>query len=228
MSKGKMIVFEGIDGSGKSTQYRLLCEELERRGVPFRRLVFPQYEEESSALIRMYLRGEFGSKPGDVNAFAASAFFAVDRYASYKKDWGAWFESGGLIVTDRYTTSNAVHQASKLPEEEREPFFRWLKDFEFDKLGLPAPDLVLFLDVTTEAAAAQRRAREAATGTEADIHERDRAYLEQCRAAANAAAGFYGWRTVNCMAGGTMRSIEEIREELLGLVLRELCLPMKP
>ena len=136
MSKGKLIVFEGIDGSGKSTQYRLLCEELERRGVPFRRLFFPQYEEESSALIRMYLRGEFGSKPGDVNAFAASAFFAVDRYASYKKDWGAWFESGGLIVTDRYTTSNAVHQASKLPEEEREPFFRGRKDFEFDKIWL--------------------------------------------------------------------------------------------
>ena len=170
----------------------------------------------------MYLNGEFGTKPGDVNAYAASAFFAVDRYASYKKSWGEWYEAGGLIVTDRYATSNAVHQASKLSEEEREPFFRWLSDFEYDKLGLPAPDLVLFLDVTTEAAAARRRQREDATGTSADIHERDRAYLEQCRAAARAAAAHYGWRTVDCMADGKMRSVEDIKNELQGVVFSEL------
>ena len=222
MSKGKLIVFEGIDGSGKSTQYRLLCEELEARGVAFRKLVFPQYEEESSALIRMYLRGDFGSRPTDVNAYAASAFFAVDRYASYKKSWGEWYEGGGLIVTDRYATSNAVHQASKLPEEEREPFFRWLADFEYGKLGLPAPDLVLLLDVTTEAAAAQRAVREAATGTDADIHERDLAYLEQCRGASLAAAGAYGWRVVDCMEKGKMRSVEDIRAEIRAAVLTEL------
>ena len=116
---GKLIVLEGTDGSGKSTQFRLLTQYLEEKNTPFRHIVFPRYDQESSALIRMYLGGAFGSKPGDVNAYAASAFYAVDRYASYKQDWGNWYEAGGLIFSDRYTTSNAVHQASKLPQEQQ-------------------------------------------------------------------------------------------------------------
>ena len=123
---GKLIVIEGTDGSGKSTQFRLLTQALEKDGRPFRKIVFPQYSEPSSALIRMYLGGEFGSDPGDVGAYAASSFYAVDRYASYKKVWGQWYESGGLVVADRYTTSNAVHQASKEPENTREAFLKWL------------------------------------------------------------------------------------------------------
>ena len=118
--QGKLIVFEGTDGSGKATQSRLLCEELTRRGIPFRKLEFPRYQEESSALIRLYLGGAFGDKPGDVNAYAASVFYSVDRYASYKQDWGAYYEQGGLVIADRYTTSNAVHQTGKLPPEQRE------------------------------------------------------------------------------------------------------------
>ena len=126
---GKLIVFEGTDGSGKATQTELLCRTLTEQGVPFRRLSFPRYSEESSALIRLYLGGAFGSHPDDVNAYAASTFYAVDRYASYKKVWGEWYERGGLVLADRYTTSNAIHQASKVPQEEREDFFRWLYDF---------------------------------------------------------------------------------------------------
>ena len=132
---GKLIVLEGTDGCGKSTQFARLREHLEERGVAFQCLKFPQYEEESSALIRMYLGGEFGSHPGDVNGYAASAFYAVDRYASYKKVWGKWYQEGGLVLADRYTTSNAIHQASKVAPEEREDFFRWLYDFEYQKLG---------------------------------------------------------------------------------------------
>ena len=123
---GKLIVIEGTDGSGKSTQFRLLTQAVEHMGKEFRKLVFPQYQEESSALIRMYLGGQFGDKPTDVNAYAASAFYAVDRYASYKKVWGEWYENGGLVLSDRYTTSNAVHQASKEPPERRGEFLRWL------------------------------------------------------------------------------------------------------
>ena len=144
---GTLIVLEGTDGSGKSTQFARLKERLSAQGAQFRCLKFPQYEEESSALIRMYLAGEFGSRPSDVNGYAASAFYAVDRYASYKKVWGEWYERGGLVLADRYTTSNAIHQASKVPQEEREDFFRWLYDFEYRKLGLPRPDLVVYLDV---------------------------------------------------------------------------------
>ena len=125
--QGKLIVFEGTDGSGKSTQFRMLCERMEREGRPFRRLIFPQYQEPSSALLKMYLNGEFGSHPSDVNPYAASTFYAVDRYASWKKVWGDYYRGGGLVLSDRYTTSNAVHQASKLPEAEWEGFFRWLR-----------------------------------------------------------------------------------------------------
>ena len=114
--KGTLIVIEGTDGSGKSTQFQQLRQRLEREQVAFRNVVFPRYQEESSALIRLYLNGAFGTRPGDVNPYAASSFFAVDRYASYRQDWGDWYEQGGLVLCDRYTTSNAVHQGSKLPE----------------------------------------------------------------------------------------------------------------
>ena len=147
---GKLIVIEGTDGSGKSTQFKLLTQRLQAQQQDFRRLVFPRYSEPSSALIRMYLGGEFGTKPADVNAYAASAFYAVDRYASYKQDWGHWYEDGGLVLSDRYTTSNAVHQASKEPPEVRPAFLKWLYEFEYDKLGLPRPDLTIYLDVPTD------------------------------------------------------------------------------
>ena len=137
--RGKLIVFEGTDGSGKATQTALLCRELETRGVPFRKLEFPRYGEESSALLRLYLNGAFGTDPADVNAYAAATFYSVDRFASYKQDWGGWYEQGGLVVADRYTTSNAVHQTSKLPREQQRAFLDWLFDFEYRKLGLPEP-----------------------------------------------------------------------------------------
>ena len=211
---GKLIVIEGTDGSGKSTQFRLLTEAVEKVGYEFRKLVFPQYKEESSALIRMYLGGQFGTRPSDVNAYAASAFYAVDRYASYKKVWGEWYEQGGLVLSDRYTTSNAVHQASKEPEENRAEFLRWLYEFEYDKLGLPRPDLTIYLDVPTEYTEKLMRNREAATGTQADIHEKDLAYLATCREMGRAAASYYGWTVIHCVRDGQMRSIEDIHQEI--------------
>ena len=217
---GKLIVIEGTDGSGKSTQFRLLTQAVEEMGVEFRKLVFPQYQEESSALIRMYLAGQFGDKPGDVNAYAASAFYAVDRYASYRKVWGKWYEEGGLVLSDRYTTSNAVHQASKEPPERRGAFLKWLYEFEYDKLGLPRPDLTIYLDVPTEYTEQLMRAREAATGTSADIHEQDLGYLATCRQMGRAAAEFYGWTVIECVRDGAMRSIEDIHEEIRAHVAR--------
>ena len=209
---GKLIVIEGTDGSGKSTQFRLLTEHLEQTRRSFKKLVFPQYAEESSALIRMYLGGEFGAKPTDVNAYAASTFYAVDRYASYKKVWGEWYEQGGLVVSDRYTTSNAVHQASK--EKDPKAFLSWLYDLEYDKLGLPKPDLVLYLDVPTDFTEKLLRHREQDTNTSADIHEQDTEYLATCRRTGKAAAAFYGWTVVECVREGKMRSIEDIHEEI--------------
>ena len=211
---GKLIVIEGTDGSGKSTQFRLLTNRLEAENRRFQKLVFPQYAEPSSALIRMYLGGEFGTKPSDVNAYAASAFYAVDRYASYKKVWGQWYENGGLILSDRYTTSNAVHQASKEPEENRHEFMKWLYEFEYDRLGLPRPDLTIYLDVPTDFTEKLLRHREADTDTKADIHEQDMTYLATCRRTGKTAAAFYGWTVIECVRDGSMRSIEDIHEEI--------------
>ena len=216
---GKLIVIEGTDGSGKSTQFRLLTQRLEQKGQAFQQLEFPQYKEPSSALIKMYLGGEFGTNPSDVNAYAASAFYAVDRYASYKKVWGKWYEDGGLVLSARYTTSNAVHQASKEPEEAQGAFLSWLYDFEYEKLGLPCPDLVIYLDVPTDFTEKMMRFREAATHTSADIHEQDLSYLATCRRTGKAAAKFYGWTVVDCVREGAMRSIEDIHEEIYGHVL---------
>ena len=215
---GKLIVIEGTDGSGKSTQFRLLTEAVEGLGYEFRKLVFPQYSEDSSALIRMYLGGQFGNSPADVNAYAASAFYAVDRYASYKKVWGEWYEQGGLVLSDRYTTSNAVHQASKEPEERRKEFLGWLYEFEYDRLGLPRPDLTIYLDVPTEYTEKLMRSREATTGTSADIHEQDLTYLATCRKMGKTAAEYYGWTVIDCVRDGAMRSIEDIHQEILGHV----------
>ena len=211
---GKLIVIEGTDGSGKSTQFRKLWEHLQADGIPFRHIVFPQYQEDSSALIRMYLGGRFGEKPSDVNAYAASSFFAVDRYASYKMKWGQWYEAGGLVLSDRYTTSNAVHQASKEPEETREQFLHWLYDFEYDKLGLPRPDLTIYLDVPTDFTEKLLRHREQDTNTTADIHEKDMQYLATCRKVGRKAAQYYGWTVIQCVRDGVMRSIEDIHEEI--------------
>ena len=216
---GKLIVIEGTDGSGKSTQFRLLTERVANEGHQFQKLVFPQYQEESSALIRMYLGGEFGHSPSDVNAYAASAFYAVDRYASYKKVWGEWYEQGGLVLSDRYTTSNAVHQASKEPAEKQGAFLKWLYEFEYDKLGLPRPDLTIYLDVPTDFTEKMMRSREAATNTTADIHEQDLDYLATCRRTGKAAASFYNWTIIECVRDGMMRSIEDIHEEIYRHVL---------
>ena len=215
---GKLIVIEGTDGSGKSTQFKMLTQRLRDEGKLFKTLVFPQYSEPSSALIRMYLGGEFGSSPSDVNAYAASAFYAVDRYASFKKDWGSWYENGGLIVSDRYTTSNAVHQSSKEKPEDRGAFLKWLYEFEYEKLGMPKPDLTVYLDVPTAFTEKLMRQRETETNTHADIHEKDMAYLATCREMGRTAAGFYGWNVVQCVHNDAMRSIEDIHEEIYRLV----------
>ena len=216
---GKLIVIEGTDGSGKSTQFQKLSQRLEAEGTAFRHIVFPRYAEPSSALIRMYLGGEFGTDPSDVNAYAASAFYAVDRFASYKQDWGDDYNNGGLILSDRYTTSNAVHQASKEPVERRGDFLKWLYEFEYEKLELPRPDLIIYLDVPTSFTEQMMRRREADTNTKADIHEKDTAYLATCREAGRAAAEYYGWTVIQCVQDGKMRSIEDIHSEIYGHVM---------
>ena len=216
---GKLIVLEGIDGSGKSTQYRLLCDRLGQEGISFSHIVFPRYQKESSALIRAYLGGAFGSNPGDVNAYTASTFYAVDRFASYRDDWGKSYESGGLILSDRYTTSNAVHQGSKLSDAELPEFFAWLEDLEYHRMCLPRPDAVLYLDTTLEVSLRRMERRQADTNTNADIHEKDVGYLVRCLHTADLACSYYGWNRISCFdAQGRERTAEEKQEEIFALL----------
>ena len=170
----------------------------------------------------MYLNGEFGENPNDVNAYAASTFYAVDRFASYQRVWKNDYASGGLILSDRYTTSNAVHQGGKLEGKAREEFFSWLYDLEFNRMGLPKPDLVLWLDMPVEIAETLMRRRESDTSTKADIHERDDGYLHKCREVAQQAADYFGWTRVSCVRDGKLRSIEDIHEELYARVKSSL------
>ena len=214
MSHGKLIVLEGLDGSGKATQAKRLAAALAAEGRPVREITFPNYASDSSALVRMYLAGQFGARPDDVNAYAASSFYAVDRYAGYKADWGRFYEEGGILIADRYTTSNAVHQCSKLPPEEWEQFLHWLFDYEFHLLGLPAPDCVIYLQV--DPAVSQKLMTQRYHGDESkkDGHEKDVEYLARSRRAAEFCAAHLGWQTVPCTCGDGMRSIEEIGQEV--------------
>ncbi len=216
---GKLIVIEGLDGCGKSTQLELLPDGLKKHGIDCKSVSFPNYDNPSSTLVKMYLGGEFGKKPDDVNAFAASTFFTVDRFASYKADWGKYYEDGGTVIAGRYTTSNAVHQTSKLPESEWRPFLDWIYDFEYNKIGIPKPDKVIFLDMPVEVSQKLLSKRYSGDETKKDIHESDTDYLNRCRKAAVYTAEYSGWNVVNCAKGGSPRPINEIADEILNEVL---------
>lgn len=216
---GKLIVLEGTDGCGKSTQVRLLTERLKEEGREFRQLRFPRYDQESSALIRMYLGGAFGQDPNAVNAYAASTFYAVDRYASFLQDWGEYYRNSGVLIADRYTTSNAIHQGGKLPESEKHTFLRWLEDLEYGRMGLPKPDRVFWLNMPVKQTLALMQHRQDCGGAAADIHELDAEYLQHCYDTALETAKFYGWTTIDCVRNGCIRSAEEIAEEIYAAVL---------
>lgn len=215
---GKLFVIEGLDGSGKSTQLELLPNGLLRHGIECKTVSFPDYDSDSSALVKMYLNGDFGKKPSDVNAYAASAFYTVDRYASYKTNWGGYYENGGTVVSGRYTTSNAIHQTSKLPQNEWESFLNWLYDFEYNKIGIPRPDKVIFLDMPVEASQKLLDGRYS-TGGKKDIHESDVNYLNACRKAALFTAEYSGWQLISCAENGEPRTVGAIAEDILNAVL---------
>ena len=211
---GKLVVIEGIDGSGKSTQFDLLCKRLSSENTSFIHVTFPRYDKPSAAMIKLYLEGKFGNSPDSVNAYAASSFFAADRFASYKEDWGEYYEGGGLVLMDRYTTSNAIHQGAKLTGAERERFFKWLYEYEFELLGLPAPDLVLYMDIGSEQASARISKRQAETGAEKDIHEEDTSFLEKCAECGKHAAEYFKWKVISCFPDSAERTIQDIHEEV--------------
>lgn len=215
---GNLIVIEGLDGSGKATQAKLLYEALVKQGKQVRKVSFPDYESESSALVKMYLNGEFGTDPKAVNAYAASAFYAVDRYASYKRNWNRFYEDGGIIIADRYTTSNAIHQCSKLPKENWDSFLEWLFRFEYQLMGIPAPDTVIYLQVDPEISQKLMTGRYQGDESKKDIHENNPDYMNNAAKAAEYCAQKLGWEVVHCVKDSVMGSVDEIHGKVMKII----------
>lgn len=212
---GKLIVIDGLDGSGKSTQIDRLQTYLDGEHTAYRGISFPDYDQPSSALVKMYLNGEFGNAAGSVNAYAASSFYAVDRYASYKKFWESAYTAGMPIIAARYTTSNAIHQMAKLPKSEWDTYLEWLEHYEYVLLGLPRPDAVVFLDMPLDVSQKLLSGRYHGDESRKDIHERDLTYLRECRESARYAAEKCGWQIIICGENGEPLPPEVITEKLI-------------
>ena len=218
---GKLFVIDGTDASGKQTQLKKMQERLEKENIEYKLVSFPNYDSPSSALVKMYLSGEFGENAKDVSPYIASTFFAADRYATFKKDLEKYYNEGGIILADRYTTANMVHQAGKIQnKEEREKYLNWLWDFEFNLYKLPIPTKVFFLDMPPEFAFELMKNRENKFTHEAkkDIHERDKNHIIDSYNAACEVAKKYDWEKINCVFNGKIRTIEEIHEDIFNKI----------
>lgn len=214
---GKLFVIDGTDGSGKQTQFEKLSKRLEEEKVNFKVVSFPNYDSESSSLVKMYLRGDFGTDAQKISPYIASTFYAADRYATFQTGYKKFYEEGGIILADRYTTANMVHQAGKIKnKEEREKFLDWLWDFEFNLYGLPIPTKAFFLNMPTEYALKLMEKRENKFTHEAkkDIHENNKQHLIDAYNAACDLAQKYDWHEVKCIKDNKIRSVEDIHEEI--------------
>ena len=222
MERGKLIVLEGLDGSGKATQTGILCSEIRKYNRSVCRVSFPDYNEPSSLLVKMYLNSEFGQRPEDVNPYAAGSFYAVDRFASYMKFWNERYQRGQIIIADRYTTSNAVYQMGKLPQKDWDEYLNWLEDYEYCKLDLPRPDLVLYLDMPIEISQKFMTRRYDGKESKKDLHEKNIELLKKCREAALFAAEKLNWKILQCSKNNEPKSIDEIKENILNIVKGEI------
>ena len=222
---GKLFVIDGTDGSGKQTQFDLLKKHLTEDGIEYRTVSFPNYDSPSSSLVKMYLSGEFGENAKDVSPYIASTFYAADRYATFKKDLKEYYENGGIILADRYTTANMVHQAGKITDEdEREKYLNWLFDLEFNIYGLPVPTEVFFLNMPPKKVEEliKNRENKFTHNDKKDIHERDSKHLEDSYNAACSLVGKYNWNEVKCVKNEEIRTREDIHNEIYNIVYKEI------
>ncbi len=215
--KSKLIVIDGLDGSGKTTQFDIISKLLEEKH-DVKAISFPEYDKPSSALVKMYLNGEIAKNAAEVNAYAASSFYAVDRYASYKIYWEENYKNGDVILASRYVSSNAIHQMGKLPENEWDDYLKWLEDYEYGKLGLPRPDCVIFLDMPVEISQRLMTSRYNGDESKKDIHEANVEYLKGCRRTALYAAGKCGWHIVECSGGDEPLSVKAITDKIMYII----------
>ncbi len=219
----KLIIIEGLDGSGKSTQVKLLEEYFKAKNIDYKKIKLPDYDNPSSTLVKMYLGGEFGKSADDVNAYAAGAFYAVDRFASYKLNWGSDYEKGTVILADRYATSNSIYQMEKISEDEWDSYLEWSADFEYNKIGIPSPDAVIYLDMPVEISQRLMTSRYNGDEGKKDVHEVNVEFLKKCRKSALYTANKQGWKVVECSDGENPLSINRIHKEIIKIVEEELC-----
>lgn len=219
----KLIIIEGLDGSGKSTQVQLLENYFKENSIDYKKIKLPDYDSPSSTLVKMYLGGEFGKSADSVNAYAAGAFYAVDRFASYKLGWGKDYENGTIILADRYATSNSIYQMEKISEEEWDDYLEWSDDFEYNKIGIPRPDVIIYLDMPVEISQRLMTSRYKGDEGKKDVHEVNVDFLRKCRKSALYTAEKQGWKIVKCSDGTNPLSIDEIHNEIIKIVEEELC-----
>lgn len=219
----KLIIIEGLDGSGKSTQIKLLEEYLKSNEIIYKKIKLPDYDSPSSTLVKMYLGGEFGSSADDVNAYAAGAFYAVDRYASFNLGWKKDYESGVLIIADRYATSNSIYQMEKIEESKWDEYLEWSEDFEYNKLSIPRPNCVIYLDMPVEISQRLMTSRYDGDENKKDVHEVNVDFLNKCRKSALYTAEKQGWKVIECSNGKEPYSVDEIHKKIIDIVKEELC-----
>lgn len=218
----KLIIIEGLDGCGKSTQTALIEKYFDSKNIDYKKIKLPDYDSPSSTLVNMYLNGDFGSNADDVNAYAAGAFYAVDRFASFALKWKNDYENGTLILADRYATSNLIYQMGKINKNEWDEYLEWSEDFEYNKIGIPKPDAVIYLDMPIEISQKLMTSRYNGDENKKDVHEANVEFLQSCRISALYAAEKQGWHIVKCSDGENPYSIEEIHKKIIDIVEEEI------
>ncbi len=215
INNSRLVVIEGLDGSGKSTQFEIIDSIFAQNNIPHKSISFPDYNNPSSSLVKMYLGGEFSQNAEDINAYAASSFYAVDRYASFKLFWEDAYNNGDIILASRYVTSNAIYQMVKCKKNEWDSYLDWLYEYEYEKLGLPKPDLVIFLDMPVEVSQRLMTSRYDGDESKKDIHEVNVEFLKNCREAALYAADKQNWKIINCSDGKAPLSVNTITDKIM-------------
>lgn len=219
---GKLIIMEGLDGSGKSTQTDLLEKYIIQKNIDYKKIKLPDYDSPSSTLVNMYLGGKFGTDAADVNAYAASAFYAVDRFASFKLKWKNDYDNGKLILADRYATSNLIYQTEKIDKSKWDEYIEWSDDFEYNKIGIPRPDLVIFLDMPVEISQKLMTSRYNGDENKKDVHEANVTFLNACRQSALYAAKKQGWTVIKCSDGEKPLPIDVIHNKIVEIAEKEI------
>lgn len=214
---GKLFVIEGTDSSGKQTQLEELKRRFEKEKIEYKSVSFPNYESNSSELVKIYLSGELAENPKEISPYIASTFYAADRYVTFKREYEKYYNNGGIILADRYTTSNMVHQAGKIEDaEERKKFLDWLWDFEFNLYGLPVPTQIIFLNMPTEYAIKlmKNRKNKFTNEEKKDIHERNLEHLKDAYNEALKVSKKYNWYEIKCIKDNRISTIDDIHEEI--------------